>query len=331
MGGEDDYMKKLISIFSPAYNEEENIQRCYEAVRDIMAPLADRYDYEHLFGDNCSTDRTLELLRELAARDRRVKVLTYTRNWGPNRNGMTLLRHCSGDAVIPLASDLQEPVAVIPQLIALWEAGNEIVYGIYTNEADGLLVKLFRRGYYWLVNKLSNEPLIANYSGFGIWDRKVARIIADLDDFNPNARGVLATIGFKSVRLTYARVGRKAGRSSYTFASYLDEAINAIITHSLVPIRLATLLGLGLSGFSLFAAFAYAMIKVFNWSFQAPGATTTVVLVLFFSGIQLFFLGMLGEYIGAIHAQVRRGPFTIIRERINFDENAAGPDGHERT
>lgn len=313
-------MKKRISIFSPAYNEEGNIERCYEEVRAIMAPLSDRYEYEHLFGDNCSTDRTLEILRGLAVKDHRVKILAYTRNWGPNRSGMTLLRHCTGDAVIPLPSDLQEPVAMIPQFINLWEQGNEIVYGIYTNHADGILTKLLRLGYYWLVNKLSNEPLLSNYSGFGIWDRKVAGVLAGLDDFNPNARGVLATIGFKSTRITYTRIGRKAGKSSYTFAAYLDEAINAIITHSLVPIRLATLLGLALSGFSLFAAFAYAMVKIFNWGFQAPGATTTIVLVLFFSGIQLFFLGMLGEYIGAIHAQVRRGPFILIRERINFDD-----------
>jgi hypothetical protein len=135
-------------------------------------------------------------------------------------------------------------------------------------------------------------------------------------------RGLLATIGFRSATLPYRRVGRKAGKSSYSFASYLDLAINAIISHSLVPIRLATITGVLLSGFCIFAAFAYALIKIFNWGFQAPGATTTIVLVLFFSGVQLFFLGMLGEYIGAIHAQVRRGPFVIIRERINFDPPA---------
>jgi glycosyltransferase involved in cell wall biosynthesis len=308
-----------ISIFSPAFNEEGNIERCYEEVRKVMEALSGRYDYEHLFGDNCSTDRTLEILRGIAKRDRRVKVLTYSRNWGPNRSGMTLVRHCTGDAVIPLPSDLQEPVAAIPKLIELWEQGNEIVYGIYANHADGPITKLFRRTYYWLVNKLSNEPLIENYSGFGIWDRKIAREIAALDDFNPNVRGLLATIGFRSATFPYERVGRKAGKSSYTFAAYLDEAINAIISHSLVPIRLATLLGLALSGFSILAAFAYAMVKIFNWQIQAPGATTSIVLILFFSGIQLFFLGMLGEYIGAIHAQVRRGPFIIIQERINFD------------
>ena len=312
-------MKKKISILSPAFNEEGNVRRCYEEVRAVMQPLLDRYDYEHLFGDNCSTDRTLPILRELAAQDPRVKVLTYSRNWGPNKSGMTLVRHCSGDAVIPMPTDLQEPVELIPRLVELWEQGNEIVFGIYENSSDGFLMRGVRRLYYWLVNKLSTEPLLENYNGFGIWDKKVVREVSNLDDFDPYVRGFLATIGFRSTTMPYQRVGRKAGRSSYNFAAYLDMAINAIISHSIVPIRLATLIGLFFSGLSIIAAFAYALIKILNWQFQAPGATTTIVLVLFFAGVQLFFLGMLGEYIGAIHSQVRRGPFIIIRERINFD------------
>lgn len=314
-------MKKKISILSPAFNEEGNVRRCYEEVRAVMQPLLDRYDYEHIFGDNCSTDRTLPILRELAAQDPRVKVLTYSRNWGANKNGMTLIRHASGDATIPMPTDLQEPVELIPRLVELWEQGYEIVFGTYKNSSDGILMRVVRRLYYWIVNLLSTEPLLENYSGFGIWDKKVVREISKLDDFNPYIRGFLSIIGFKSTILPYQRVGRKAGRSSYNFAAYLDLAINAIISHSFVPIRLATLIGLLLFGISIIAAFAYALIKILNWQFQAPGATTTIVLVLFFSGIQLFFLGMLGEYIGAIHAQVRRGPFVIIRERINFDSS----------
>ena len=312
-------MKKRISILSPAFNEEDNVRRCYEEVRAVMEPLLDRYDYEHLFGDNCSTDRTLPILRELAAQDPRVKVLTYSRNWGANKNGITLVRHCTGDAAIPMPADLQEPVEIIPRLIGLWEQGNEIVFGVYENSSDGILMRAIRSLYYWMVNKLSTEPLLKNYSGFGIFDKKVVREIANLDDFNPYIRGFLGIIGFHSTTLPYQRVGRRAGKSSYNFAAYLDLAINAIISHSFVPIRLATLIGLFFSGFSITLAFVYTLIKIFNWKFQAPGATTTIVLVLFFSGLQLFFLGMLGEYIGAIHAQVRRGPFIIIRERINFD------------
>ena len=312
-------MKKKITILSGAYNEEGSVRRCYEEVRAVMQPLLDRYDYEHIFGDNCSTDRTLQILREIAAQDHNVKVLTYSRNWGANKNGMTLIRHASGDATIPIPADLQEPVELIPRLVELWEQGYEIVYGIYENTSEGMLMRGLRRLYYWLVNKLSSEPLLKNYSGFGIWDRKIVREVSNLDDFNPYLRGFLGTIGFRSTTLKYQRVERKSGKSSYSFASYLDLAINAMLSHSLVPIRLATLVGLVLFGSSITAAVAYALVKIFYWQFQAPGATTTIILVLFFSGVQLFFLGMLGEYIGAIHAQVRRGPFIIIRERINFD------------
>ncbi len=316
-------MKKKISILSPAFNEEGNVRRCYEEVRAIMQPLLDRYEYEHIFGDNCSSDRTLQILREIAAQDPNVKVLAYSRNWGVNKSGITLVRHCTGDAAIPIPTDLQDPVELIPRLVDLWEQGHEIVFGIYENSSDGLIMRAVRRLYYWVVNKLSVEPLLKNYSGFGIMDRKVLREICNLDDYNPYVRGFLANIGFRSTTLPYRRVGRTAGKSSYNFGGYLDLAINAIISHSFVPIRLATLVGMFFSGLSITAALTYALIKIFNWNFQAPGATTTIVLVLFFAGLQLFFLGMLGEYIGAIHAQVRRGPFIIIRERINFDPSPA--------
>ena len=319
-------MKKKISILSPAFNEEGNVQRCYEEVRSIMQPLLDRYEYEHIFGDNCSTDKTLAILRDIAKEDPHVKVLSYSKNWGVNKSGITLVRHCSGDAAIPIPTDLQEPVSLIPRLVELWEQGHELVFGIYENSSDGLPMRIVRNLYYWLVNKLSAEPLLENYSGFGIMDRKVLREICDLNDYNPYVRGFLANIGFRSTTLPYQRVNRTAGRSSYNFGGYLDLAINAIISHSFVPIRLATLIGMFLSGLSITAALVYALIKIFNWNFQAPGATTTIVLVLFFSGIQLFFLGMMGEYIGAIHAQVRRGPFIVIQEQINFDPSPEEPN-----
>lgn len=311
-------MKKRISIYSPAFNEEGNVRRCHAEVKAAMAPLLDRYEYEHLFGDNCSTDRTLPILKELAAEDPRVKVLTYSRNWGPENNSLTLIRHCSGDAIIPVLSDLQDPPSKIPEFIALWEQGYEIVFGVYTNRADSLPLKLVRRAYYSVVKNLSDEELIANHSGFGIYDRKVVDEVARMDDFNPYIRGFISGLGFRRITAPYLRQPRTAGITSYNVGRYLDFAINAILNHSIVPIRLATIFGITMSGLSFLMAIAYAIIKILNWKFQAPGATTTVVLILFFAGIQLSFLGVIGEYIGAIHAQVRRKPFVIIREKINF-------------
>ncbi len=313
--------KKLISIISPAFNEEGNVRRCYEEVRAIMEPLLDHYEYEHIFGDNCSTDGTLGILREIAAKDRRVKVLTYSRNWGAEKNSLTLLRHCSGDATIPVLADLQDPPAKIPRFLELWENGHEIVFGIYTNQSDSFLLRMIRGIYYWLVRKLADEELIENHSGFGLYDRKIVDELKKIDDFNPYLRGDIATLGFRQTSEPYVRQKRVAGVTSYNFGRYLDFAINGMVSYSLVPIRLATLSGLLLSCLSLLMALTYALIKLFNWSFQAPGATTVVVLVLFFSGVQLSFLGILGEYIGAIHAQVRRKPFVVIREKINFEKD----------
>lgn len=311
--------KKVISIISPAFNEEGNIQRCYETVKAVMAVLEDRYDYEHVFGDNCSTDRTLEILREIASQDHRVKVLTYTRNWGAEKNSLTLLQQASGDAVIPVLSDLQDPPEKIPLFLGAWEQGAEIVFGVYTNRADSLLVKLLRSVYYKTVRLLSDEEMVDNHSGFGLYSRAVVDEILKVDDFNPHIRGVIASLGFTRAFVPYERRKRVAGVSSYNFGRYIDTAINSIVSYSLVPIRLATLLGLSLSGISFLLAMTYAVIKLLNWNFQAPGATTVVVLILFFAGIQLLFLGIIGEYVAAIHSQVRRKPFVVIREKINFD------------
>lgn len=313
--------KPLITIISPAYNEEANVRRCCDEIRAVMAPLLDRYDYEHIFADNCSADRTLAILREIAAEDPRVKVLTYSRNWGPEKSAMTLFRHASGDAVIPMLSDLQDPPSLIPRLLELWEQGYEIVFGTYTNHSDGFLLNRVRRFYYWLVRKLADQDLPPNHSGYGIYDRKVVEELVKVDDFSPYLRGIVVSLGFRRATEPYVRNKRMAGVTSYNFVRYLDFAINGLVSYSLVPIRLATILGLLLSGFSFLLAVAYALVKIFNWNFQAPGATTVVVLVLFFSGVQLSFLGIIGEYIGAIHAQVRRKPFVVIREKINFDKD----------
>jgi polyisoprenyl-phosphate glycosyltransferase len=311
--------KRFITIGTPCYQEELNVRRCYEAVRALMEPLADRYDYEHVFADNGSTDQTLVILKEIAAADPRVKVLAYSRNFGVEKSVFTLYRHSSGEAVILIACDLQEPPGTIVQFLEKWEEGYEIVNGIYTNRADSWIFGRIRKFYYWLIQKIANEPVVRDFSGFGLLDRRVVAELAPLSDFSPYTRGLIAATGFRQAGVPYVRVGREKGRSSYNLPMYMGVAINAIISYSIVPIRLATFAGLTLSGISMLMAVVYAILKIFDWNFQAPGATTIVVLLLFFSGIQLIFLGVLGEYIGAIHSQVRPRPFVVIREKINFD------------
>jgi glycosyltransferase involved in cell wall biosynthesis len=310
--------KIKLTIGTPCYQEELNARRCYEAVKKVMEPLSDRYEYEHIFGDNGSTDGTAMVLKQLAAEDPRVKVLLYARNFGVEKSVMTLYRHAMGAAVILISCDLQDDPEAIPRFIAEWEKGAEVVSGTYINRSDSFTFKLIRKLYYWLIQKIANEPLIRDFSGYALLDRKVVDSFSHLEDFSPYVRGLIAAVGFRVTTIPYVRLGRDRGRSSYNFAQYLGTAMNAIISHSIVPIRLATFAGLFLSGISILMAFVYAVIKILNWNFQAPGATTVVVLLLFFSGIQLFFLGVLGEYIGATHSQVRPKPFVVIREKINF-------------
>ena len=311
--------KKLISIITPVFNEEENVTRCCDEVRKVFHNLADRYDYEHIIADNCSDDRTLDLVREIAAKDKRVKVIVNSRNFGAEKSGFNALRHASGDAFVGLPCDLQEPPAMIPVFLTKWEEGFEVIYGIYENKSDGWVTKQLRQFYYYWLNKLSEEPLPQNSSGFGLYDRKVLNEIIKVDDHAPYVRGIIACVGFRKTEVYYQRVGRERGESKHGWAFLFQFGLNALISYSLVPLRVATYMGILLSGLSVLMAFTFALIKIFNWGFQAPGATTVVVIVLFFSGVQLFFLGMLGEYIGAIHAQVRRKPFVVVREKINFD------------
>lgn len=312
-----------ISIFTPVYNEEATVRRCYEEIRAVFEGMGGAHTYEHVFGDNQSKDGTLAILREIAAQDPNVKVLVYSRNFGAEKSGVTLLRHTTGDACLGIAADLQEPPGLIPAMIASWEAGNEIVLGVYTNRSDGWLVRSLRKLYYRLVNWVSTEELDQDFAGFALLDRQVVDEICRHDDYAPYVRGLISTLGFNKALIPFERRPRVAGKSKHNFSFLFDFGINGVVSYSIMPIRLATYMGLTLSGLSLLMSVAYAIMKIVNWNFQAPGATTTIVLLLFFFGIQLLFLGILGEYIGAIHSQVRRKPFCIVREKINFPP--AGP------
>jgi len=307
-----------ISVLTPVYNEEATVLACYEEVRQVFAGMGGEHTYEHIFGDNRSRDRTLAILKELAARDPNVKILAYSRNFGAEKSSLTLMRHATGDACVWVMADTQEPPTLIPRMVEEWEAGHEIVVGVYTNRSDGLLMRALRGLYYRLARWVSGQELDRDFSGFALLDRCVMDEIAAIDDFNPYIRGLVSTLGFNKIMIPYERRPRQAGESKHKLAFLMDFGLNAIISYSILPIRLATYAGLLLSGLSILMSVVYAAIKLTHWNFQAPGATTTIVLVLFFSGIQLLFLGVLGEYIGAIHSQVRRKPFVVIRERVNF-------------
>lgn len=311
--------KKLISIVTGVYNEEKIVMDVYIGIKNCMGKLKN-YDYEHLFLDNCSEDQTLPILKKIAAKDKHVKILSYSKNFGPIKSGFIGLKYASGDAVIYYEANMKDPINFIPTFIKHWEDGYELVYGVRQQTSDNYLLGLMRRIYYRLVNVMSDEELPLYFGGFGLIDRKIVNEVIQVDDYKPYVRGLLATVGFRHKKIDYVRGQRPKGMgSSKSNLGYLiDFAINGLISYSIKPIRILTFIGLGLSSVSMISAVIYLILKLLYWKVTVPGITGVIFLVLFFSGIQLFFLGVIGEYVGAIHSQVRKKPFVVIREKINF-------------
>ncbi|MBI5554646.1 MAG: glycosyltransferase [Elusimicrobia bacterium] len=309
---------KKISVITGVYNEESTVKDVYEVIKKVFEKLKDRYDYEHIFMDNCSSDNTLAVLKEIVAKDKRVKILSYSKNFGPIKTEFVGYTHATGDAVLGYEANLKDPPELIPEFIKYWEEGYDVVYGVRNKTQDSFVMLLMRKLFYKLADMLSDEPLPQNAGSFRLVDRKVINELVKIDDYKPYVRGLISTIGFKQMGLNYERRARPRGKSKSNVGYLFDFAINTFISYSIVPIRFCTYLGIGLATLSVLLAIVYAITKLYIWNFQAPGIATVVVLILFFSGIQLFFLGVIGEYIGAIHSQVRQKPFVVIKEKINF-------------
>lgn len=310
---------KKISVVTGVYNEELIVADVYRVIKEQMTKIK-KYDYEHIFMDNCSTDKTVAILRKIAIADKHVKVLVYSKNFGPDASGWIGLMQTSGDAVIPYEGSMKDPPEMIPTLLKHWEKGYELVMAVRTDTKDGFVLRNLRKLFYKIVNKVSKEDLPQGFGSFSVVDKKIIDELRKIDDYKPYTRGLVAAMGFRQMQVPYKRRARPAGKGkSKTSLAYLvDFAINAVISYSLLPIRLMTYAGLMLSGVSFFSAIVYLVLKLVYWKVTVPGITGVIFLVLFFSGIQLFFLGVIGEYVGAIHSQVRKKPFVVIREKINF-------------
>jgi glycosyltransferase involved in cell wall biosynthesis len=321
-------MKKVISIVTPCFNEEANVTPCYLAIKQLFeGPLA-QYDYEHVFCDNASTDNTVLLLRGLAAQDPRVKVIVNARNFGALRSNYNGVLATTGDAVLVfLPADLQDPPEVIPELVKHWEEGNEIVYGIRAQRQEGFLMRTARRVFYRLVRRMADIDVPVDAGEFQLIDRKVVATLRQFEDYYPYIRGMIASCGFKRVGVPYTWKARERGYSKARLYSLIDQALNAIISLSNVPMRLCMFAGFGVAGLSiLYGLYALIVNLIYYRELAEPGIPTLIVSVFFFSGLQLFFFGILGEYISAIHFQVRKRPLVIERERINFDGPGASAD-----
>jgi glycosyltransferase involved in cell wall biosynthesis len=309
---------KLISVVTGCFNEEENVEELYRRIRVQFEQLPG-YQYEHIFIDNASTDRTVELVKALAASDPRVKLIVNARNFGHIRSPLHGVLQARGDAIIAMASDLQDPPELIPQFIARWEAGYKVVAGVKPTSKDTFVMALARRLYYRTLGRISDIKLIPNFTGFGLYDRSVIEIIRKVDDPYPYFRGLIAELGFEYAAIPFEQPPRIRGVTKNNFYTLYDMAMLGITSHSKLPVRLAAMAGFTLATLSLLMSVVYLVLKLMFWESFTLGTAPILISLFFFASIQLFFIGIIGEYIAAIHTQVMKRPMVVEKERVNFD------------
>lgn len=315
---------KFLSVVSGCYDEEENVRELYERITRVFAEQLPEYSYEIILIDNCSQDKTVEVLRGICREDRRVKVIVNNRNFGHIRSGYHAIFQAKGDAVIALASDLQDPPEMIPQFVRKWEAGYKIALAQKTTSEESPLFFLVRKAYYNLVNRLSDIPLVKNVTGFGIYDRCVIEDIRKIGDPYPYFRGLICDLGYEQALIPFNQPVRKRGFTKNNLYTLYDMAMLGFVNHSKVPLRLAIFSGFCIGAASFLMGIAYLVYKLLFWSRFEAGTAPVAIGLFFLGAVQLFFVGIIGEYVGAIHTQILRRPPVIEKERINFDEG--GPE-----
>lgn len=309
--------KPLISVYTPCRNEEENIEDIYHAVRSVMEFLS-KYEYEHLFIDNASTDSTVDILKRIAAQDKHVKIIVNARNFGTVRSPFHAMLQTGGDVVIPLAADGQDPPTLIPQFIQHWENGSKIALAVKKKSKESWWMFAIRRLYYRIVKMISNVEVVENSTGFGAYDKCVVDELRKMDVQYPYVRGLICEMGYKAATVDFVQPARKKGKSNNNFYVLFDMAMLGFTTHSKIPLRLATLLGLFFGFLSFLVGLSYLILKIVYWDSFMIGIAPLLIGVFFFGSVQLLFIGLLGEYIGAILTQVTKMPLVVEKERVNF-------------
>lgn len=313
---------KKISIGVPCYNEEENIELMYEAITAQMKQLP-QYEYEIIFADNDSKDKSQEILRSLAAKDKKVRVIFNQTNFGPERSGVNCFRNASGDAYIGIPCDFQEPPEMIPTFIEEWEQGHDIVWGQKTQSKEGKIKYALRKLFYKIINTMSDYKQLEQTTGFGLMDRKVIDIllITLMQDPEFNARNLVCEYGFNIKLIPYTQRPRERGKSSYSLGSYFHFAITSLCNTSVKPLHLMTILGMVVGFLSFAAAVFYFVYKLLHWNSFDVGIAPVAIGLFFVSAVQLFCIGILGEYIAVLVRRVTDRPLVIEKEKLNFDND----------
>ena len=310
-------MTKKISIVTPCYNEEFNVEPLYEKVKIEMAKLSN-YTYEHIFIDNYSTDNTLVKLKSIASVDKNVKIIVNARNFGHIKSPYYGMLQADGDVVISLVSDLQDPPELIPDFIKKWEEGYKIVVGVKEKSEENIIMFSIRKLFYKIIDRISDTSQIQNFTGFGLYDRQFMEVLRNIQEPYPYFRGLVSELGFSIYQLPYLQPKRLKGNTKNNFFTLYDMAMLGFTSHSKVPLRMSSFIGFVVAFLSILIATIYLIYKVLFWDNFQVGIAPLVIGFFFFGGVQLFFLGIIGEYISAILTQVKNRPLVIEKERINF-------------
>ena len=311
---------KKVSIVIPTYNEQENVKPISDAIIEILEKtgLLKKYDYEIIFIDNKSKDDTRKILKELAHKTTKIKLIFNTRNFGQNRSPYYGLLQSTGDCAILMSADFQDPVELIPQFIMEWENGYTIVSAIKATSKENPVIRLLRSAYYNIIHKMSDTEIIEHFTGFGLYDRSFIEFMKQLDDPTPFMRGVVAEYGSKRKEINFEQPKRRAGKSHNNFFTLYDIAMLSFTSYTKMGLRLATFIGFGIAFLSIIFAIVYLILKIIYWNTFAMGTAPMIIGMFFLGAVQLIFLGLIGEYVLSINQRIMHRPLVIEEERVNF-------------
>lgn len=311
---------KTISVVVPCYNEEENVRPLADALREMFKNDLGDYKYEIIFIDNDSQDTTREIIRSMCEEDKGIKGIFNAKNFGQFNSPYYAMLQSTGDCTILMAADFQDPVEMIPQYVREWENGYKIVIGIKKSSQENKFMYWLRGCYYKLIKKLSDVEQIEQFTGFGLYDKKFIKVLRELDDPTPFLRGIVAELGFRRKEIPYEQPKRRAGKTSNNLYRLFDAAMLSITSYTKVGLRLATIAGSVCCGISLLVALAYLVMKLIYWDRFAAGMAPLLIGMCFLGSVQIFFIGLVGEYILTINSRVMKRPLVVEEERLNFDE-----------
>lgn len=311
--------KKLLSIMIPTYNEEENARPIYEAVRDEIRKNLPEYDYEILFIDNKSQDRTRQILRDICQEDKRVKAIFNCKNFGQFNSPFYGMLQTTGDCTITICADFQDPVELIPTFVHEWEKGYKIVIGRKTQSRENGLVYFLRSCYYKLIRKMSSVDMIEHFTGFGLYDRSFIQTLRQLNDPTPFIRGIVAELGPERKEIEYTQPQRRAGKTHNNWYSLFDAAMLSFTSYTKVGMRLAEFIGFAVAALSFLVGLFYLIAKLVYWDSFTAGYAPTMIAIFFMGGVQLSFMGFLGEYVMAMNTRIMNRPLVVEECRLNFE------------